>query len=81
MVACVFRVGGFLHVRAKQTHGFDDGFVFCDRMACSVYGAQFLMDVLYSGGNGAYAEEFVRLGFRWGNTFSKYYDDHHFEKR
>ena len=27
------------------------------------------------------AEEFVRLGFRWGHTFSKYYDDHHFEKR
>ena len=26
-------------------------------------------------------EEFRRLGFRWGHTFSKYYDDHHFEKR
>ncbi len=28
-------------------------------MACSVYGAQFLMDALYSGGNGAYAEELL----------------------
>ncbi|MDO5663780.1 MAG: M15 family metallopeptidase [Bacteroidia bacterium] len=26
-------------------------------------------------------KEFKRLGFRWGHTFSKYYDDHHFEKR
>lgn len=26
-------------------------------------------------------KEFGRLGFRWGHTFSKYYDDHHFEKR
>lgn len=26
-------------------------------------------------------KEFRRLGFRWGHTFSKYYDDHHFEKR
>jgi hypothetical protein len=26
-------------------------------------------------------KEFIRLGFRWGHTFSKYYDDHHFEKR
>lgn len=26
-------------------------------------------------------EEFKRLGYRWGHTFSKYYDDHHFEKR
>ena len=25
--------------------------------------------------------EFRRLGFRWGHTFTKYYDDHHFEKR
>lgn len=25
--------------------------------------------------------EFSRLGFRWGHTFTKYYDDHHFEKR
>ncbi len=25
--------------------------------------------------------EFKRLGFRWGHTFTKYYDDHHFEKR
>lgn len=25
-------------------------------------------------------EEFRRRGFRWGHTFSKYYDDHHFEK-
>lgn len=25
--------------------------------------------------------EFRRRGFRWGHTFSKYYDDHHFEKR
>ncbi|MDR0422202.1 MAG: M15 family metallopeptidase [Proteiniphilum sp.] len=24
--------------------------------------------------------EFVRLGFRWGHSFSKFYDDHHFEK-
>jgi hypothetical protein len=27
------------------------------------------------------ANEFRRLGFRWGHTFTKYYDDHHFEKR
>lgn len=26
-------------------------------------------------------KEFKRLGFRWGHTFSKYYDDHHFEKK
>ncbi|MGB4016704.1 M15 family metallopeptidase, partial [Petrimonas mucosa] len=26
-------------------------------------------------------EEFKRRGFRWGHTFSKYYDDHHFEKQ
>lgn len=25
-------------------------------------------------------KEFRRLGFRWGHTFSKYYDDHHFER-
>lgn len=25
--------------------------------------------------------EFRRLGFKWGHTFTKYYDDHHFEKR
>jgi hypothetical protein len=25
--------------------------------------------------------EFRRLGFRWGHTFTRYYDDHHFEKR
>lgn len=25
-------------------------------------------------------KEFRKLGFRWGHTFSKYYDDHHFEK-
>lgn len=25
-------------------------------------------------------DEFVNRGFRWGHTFSKYYDDHHFEK-
>lgn len=24
---------------------------------------------------------FKEKGFRWGHTFSKYYDDHHFEKR
>lgn len=24
--------------------------------------------------------EFIARGFRWGHTFSKYYDDHHFEK-
>ncbi len=29
----------------------------------------------------AIVKEFRRLGFRWGHTFSKYYDDHHFEKR
>ena len=34
---------------------------------------------LYSGHR--VVEEFQRLGFRWGHTFSKYYDDHHFEKR
>ena len=26
-------------------------------------------------------KEFRKKGFRWGHTFSKYYDDHHFEKR
>ena len=26
-------------------------------------------------------QEFKKLGFRWGHTFSTYYDDHHFEKR
>lgn len=26
-------------------------------------------------------EEFRRLGFRWGHSFTKFYDDHHFEKR
>ncbi len=26
-------------------------------------------------------DEFRNKGFRWGHTFSKYYDDHHFEKR
>lgn len=26
-------------------------------------------------------DEFRRLGFRWGHYFTKYYDDHHFEKR
>ncbi|MEA4979949.1 MAG: M15 family metallopeptidase [Petrimonas sp.] len=26
-------------------------------------------------------KEFNKLGFRWGHTFSKYHDDHHFEKR
>lgn len=26
-------------------------------------------------------KEFLKKGFRWGHTFSKYYDDHHFEKR
>lgn len=26
-------------------------------------------------------EEFRRLGYRWGHTFSRYFDDHHFEKR
>jgi len=26
-------------------------------------------------------EEFQKRGFRWGHTFSKYYDDHHFDKR
>ncbi|MFY9361860.1 MAG: M15 family metallopeptidase [Dysgonamonadaceae bacterium] len=25
-------------------------------------------------------DEFANRGFRWGHTFSKYYDDHHFEK-
>jgi hypothetical protein len=25
-------------------------------------------------------KEFANRGFRWGHTFSKYYDDHHFEK-
>lgn len=29
----------------------------------------------------AIVKELRRLGFRWGHTFSKYYDDHHFEKR
>ena len=24
--------------------------------------------------------KFRRLGFRWGHTFTRYYDDHHFEK-
>jgi len=26
-------------------------------------------------------EEFRKRGFRWGHSFLKYYDDHHFEKR
>ena len=26
-------------------------------------------------------KEFQKRGFRWGHTFSKFYDDHHFEKR
>ena len=25
-------------------------------------------------------EEFRRLGFRWGHSFTKFYDDHHFER-
>lgn len=25
--------------------------------------------------------KFQRMGFRWGNTFTRYYDDHHFEKK
>lgn len=25
--------------------------------------------------------EFKRRGFKWGHTFSKYFDDHHFERR
>lgn len=34
---------------------------------------------LYSGH--PVVEEFRKRGFRWGHIFSKYYDDHHFEKR
>lgn len=26
-------------------------------------------------------KEFKRMGYKWGHVFSKYYDDHHFEKR
>lgn len=26
-------------------------------------------------------KEFRKRGFRWGHTFSKYYDDHHFDKQ
>ncbi|RNC66366.1 M15 family metallopeptidase [Proteiniphilum sp. X52] len=26
-------------------------------------------------------EEFRRLGFRWGHSFTKFHDDHHFEKK
>ena len=26
-------------------------------------------------------KEFKRRGYRWGHTFSKYWDDHHFEKK
>ena len=26
-------------------------------------------------------KEFKKRGFRWGHTFSKYWDDHHFEKK
>ena len=26
-------------------------------------------------------QEFRKRGFRWGHTFSKYWDDHHFEKK
>ncbi|WP_298653860.1 M15 family metallopeptidase [uncultured Proteiniphilum sp.] len=26
-------------------------------------------------------EEFRKFGFRWGHSFTKFYDDHHFEKR
>ena len=29
----------------------------------------------------AVVKEFRRRGFRWGNTFSKYWDDHHFERK
>lgn len=29
----------------------------------------------------AVVEEFKRKGYKWGHVFSKYYDDHHFEKR
>ena len=25
--------------------------------------------------------EFIKHGFRWGHNFSKYWDDHHFDKR
>lgn len=25
-------------------------------------------------------DQFKKLGFRWGHSFTKYYDDHHFEK-
>lgn len=26
-------------------------------------------------------EEFRKLGFRWGHSFTRFYDDHHFERR
>lgn len=31
--------------------------------------------------NHSVVNEFKRRGFRWGNTFTKYWDDHHFEKK
>ncbi len=30
--------------------------------------------------NHVVVKEFKRLGFRWGHVFSKYWDDHHFDK-
>lgn len=45
-------------VPQQHSQGVQD-FIKSRGMACSVYGAQFLMDALYNGGNGAYAEELL----------------------
>ncbi|MFA6702516.1 MAG: M15 family metallopeptidase [Dysgonamonadaceae bacterium] len=41
-------------------------------------------DTLVNGtfhSNHPIVKEFKHRGFKWGHTFSKYYDDHHFERR
>ncbi|MDO5523312.1 MAG: alpha-L-rhamnosidase C-terminal domain-containing protein [Bacteroidia bacterium] len=45
-------------VPEKFSRGVQD-FIKSRGMACSVYGAQFLMDALYDGGNGEYAEKLL----------------------
>lgn len=45
-------------VPQKFSFGVQD-FIKSREMACSVYGAQFLMDVLYDSGNGEYAEKLL----------------------
>lgn len=53
MFAAVFGLVPEKHRQSVQD------FIASRGMACSVYGAQFLMDALYSGGNGKYAEELL----------------------